>query len=218
MTDTSGSDEELTHLYKAANPVPPTPSDEIWPKIEAKLPGGSAQAHPRVEPMSRLPRGPVWKWAAAAGVVLAIGVGIGRSSVAAPDGDVAIRPPRTVDPLPASQPSLQAFDALTRSRIADLEPLLTMISTDGDGGRYDPQMGEWAKGQLNRTRLALDSPGASDPVVRAVLEDLELILMQVATLADVGEARASQEMSLIARAIDEQGLLDRVRAMSARGP
>ncbi|MGI9625394.1 MAG: hypothetical protein ACR2QM_01045 [Longimicrobiales bacterium] len=214
-------EDELGRLYKASQEVPSTPAAEMWPAIEAKLPTTSAEAGPSTVVSLPVRRSwPAWKWAAAAGVVLAIGVGIGRTSVVLPTEDGGpLTPVAAVDPPPpAGEPSLRAFTAHTRGRIADLEPLLTMIAADAGGGRYDPQLGDWAKSQLNRTRLALDSPGASDPTVRHVLEDLELILMQVATLGDIGEARANQEMGLIAQALEEQGLLDRVRAMRVRGP
>ena len=231
MNEKPESEDELGRLYEARNPVPPTPASEMWSAVAAELPTASAEARPSavVSLAARRSR-PVWQWAAAAGVVLAIGVGIGRMTVAVPTGGVGPatpvagtgQPPAAggslVGESSVGQPSLQAFNAHTRSRISDLEPLLTMIAADAEGGRYDPQLGDWAKKQLNRTRLALDSPGASDPAVRNVLQDLELILMQVAALDDIDEARANQEMSLIAQALDEQGLLDRVRAMRAWGP
>jgi hypothetical protein len=62
------------------------------------------------------------------------------------------------------------------------------------------------------TRLLLDSPAASDPRLRDLLEDLELVLAQVARLRASPHA---EELTFIAAAMDERDVVPRIRTAAA---
>ena len=227
-------DEQMGRIYASQVPVPPTPADEMWGVIEGQLPDAKTEKdvlalRPRGASSSPTRRGPrEWTrtlaWPLAAGIALLVGIGLGRTTVGpavaeGPDGAPAEMPTATVAESPESfDASRGAYQVLARQRVAGLEPLLTMISADARRGQYDPQVAEWADQQLTRTRLALDRPGAEDPAIRELLQDLELILAQVASLDRYPEERAGQEMGLIAQALDDGDLLARVRAVRTVGP
>ena len=65
---------------------------------------------------------------------------------------------------------------------------------------------------LLTTRLLLDSPASDDPRLRALLEDLELVLAQVVRLqVDQG----GTELELIRQALEQRDVLPRLRTAVA---
>jgi hypothetical protein len=95
-----------------------------------------------------------------------------------------------------------------------------MVRADARSGRVDPQIGSWATGLLRQTRLLLDRTERSDPALRALLEDLELVLVQVVGASELGgadEARASAEMSLTLECIEQREVLPRIQAFVPAG-
>ena len=71
------------------------------------------------------------------------------------------------------------------------------------------QLGRWGRDVLTSTRLLLDSPAGDDPRLRALLDDLELVLVQVIQLS--GAPLEADERALIDRALEERDLLPRIR-------
>ena len=57
------------------------------------------------------------------------------------------------------------------------------------------------------TRLLMDSPAAQDPKLRSLLEDLELVLVQVARLRG-GKSR--EDLDLIHQAVEQGDVLSRL--------
>lgn len=217
-------DDGMGKLYARHVPVPPTPTEAMWRAIATELPD-------RRDELARRRWTRMVAWPLAAGIVLAMGVALGRASMqpeAAPDRVAGSDGPAVEAPAGEASPATsgladtegtnQAYRVLTRERVAGIEPLLAMVAADARSGRYDPQVAEWAGRQLTRTRLALDRPGAEDPQIRALLQDLELILAQVASLNGLPRDRAGAELGLIAQALDDGTLLARVRAVRTVGP
>jgi hypothetical protein len=66
---------------------------------------------------------------------------------------------------------------------------------------------------LTSTRLLLDSPAASDVRFKNLLEDLELVLAQIAMLQS---GRTRQEIDLITDALEERDVVPRIRSAVAR--
>jgi hypothetical protein len=79
-----------------------------------------------------------------------------------------------------------AYTLATARHFTAVEALLTSFQTSPRDARADAQMASWARALLSQTRLLLDSPAATDPVRRKLLQDLELVLVQMTQLsADV---------------------------------
>jgi hypothetical protein len=77
------------------------------------------------------------------------------------------------------------------------------------------QLGRWARDVLGSTRLLLDSPAASDPRLRALLDDLELVLAQIVQLS--GAPLTDAERTLLERSVRERDLLPRIRSAVPAG-
>lgn len=168
---------------------PATPRDEIWARIEAARQASAPQtARPVIDLTSRRPR-PRWGLGLlAAAAVLVVGIGIGRFVV-----------PRATNPNP---PILAAVDAGMPAEspafrfvtVATLSQMKTLL-TEYDADRINDDFRAAARDLLSTTRLLLSSPRLTDPGMRQLLEDLELMLVQVARLSRTGQG-------------DERGFID----------
>jgi hypothetical protein len=71
----------------------------------------------------------------------------------------------------------------------------------------DAQLASWARDLLTNTRLLLDSPAASDPQRRRLLEDLELVLVQ---MVELGPDHRMPDRPMIDRTLDRDHVLTRL--------
>jgi hypothetical protein len=150
---------------------------------------------------------------AAASVVLALGVGVGRWSAPVPavgDEDGAVTAPAS-----ARAPATAGVRFATARHLNDAEALLDFVSADARQGRVDRDLARWGSGLLTQTRLLLDSRVADEPEVRGVLEDLEIVLAQIALLGDPGfdTERMRSELDLISRGVTDAGVRARIRSV-----
>lgn len=76
-----------------------------------------------------------------------------------------------------------AYTLATVRHFTAVEALLTSFQASSHDARGDAQMAAWARALLSQTRLLLDSPAASDPTRRKLLQDLELVLVQMTLLS-----------------------------------
>ena len=92
------------------------------------------------------------------------------------------------------------------------EALLVTLRADLRSGRQDSTVGKWATSLLGTTRLMMDSPASQDPQLRRLLEDLELVLAQIARLP--GANADTTELRIIDEAMRRRQVLTRLRAMA----
>ncbi|MHB1299073.1 MAG: hypothetical protein ACYC0B_11145 [Gemmatimonadaceae bacterium] len=217
------TDERLQEMIDGAAAsyrVPKDPPlDAMWARIEREhfdasptLGGAVTHAHADGSHLASR-RGGLRRWLApAAGIAatLLVGIGIGRYTAAGPGlpivGDVSggtasiERPSNVADPLQRT----------TSAYLDDAEMLLASLPKDSRG--LDPSFVTNAREMLTRTRVLLDSPVASDPQLREVLEDLELVLAQAVRLRAASRA---QDLTFIAEAMDERDMVPRLRTAAA---
>jgi len=201
MTERDRFEEFVRSAINEVDPAPPVPRDEMWARI----------ADARRFQRSRTPdRKLTWiAWPLGLAATLALGIGIGRVSVARQTVP-AVSAPATV----AAAPTGQAGDLIDSAyRVAAVEHLsrAEVLLTSVSSGTIDPQVIRWSKEMLTTTRLMLDSPGGSDPRIRQLLEDLELLLTQIA-VSNTGGRRQS-ELDLIQHGIEQTDVLPRLRAV-----
>ena len=205
------------------NRPPTTPKDAIWSAIEGALVEEGTPSEADVVSLASAgskKQASTHRWqqgwgvwvAAAAAAVLVVGVGIGRMSVTPPAGsvlEVAISPEAQ-----ARSMRSVAVDYLTRT-----ESLLTMVSSDARAGTVDAEMAQWGRRLLLQTRLLMDSPVVEDPVIRQLLDDLELILIQVAGLSSAGpdSAHDREELEMITEGLADQDMMLRIRSAIPTG-
>jgi len=98
--------------------------------------------------------------------------------------------------------------------LAMTEALLVSLRADMKAGRRDTTVAAWATNLLGTTRMLLDSPASKDVQMKKLLEDLELVLAQIARLpAASGD---STDLELIDRAVKQRQVLTRLRAIEPR--
>jgi hypothetical protein len=117
------------------------------------------------------------------------------------------------EPQPAESPL--PYRLAAAEHLALTETLLTTVSADARAGRADSSITLWARDLLGTTRMLLDSPAARDPKLARLLQDLELVLAEVAQLHPT---RGGEELRAIDRAVRQRGVLSRLRATMPAGP
>ena len=179
---------------------PETPREEMWAAIEAER--RRRRDAPRVVVLR-----PAWRWGVGMAAVLLVGIAIGRW----------IRPTaETSTPSPlAAQPGNVAYRLAATQYLGRTEALLAGFQADAPLGQLDPQFVAQARDLLSSTRLLLDSPAGNDPQLRPLLEDLELMLAQIALLSTGQEKR---DVELIIQGIDQKSVLTRLRTAIPSGP
>lgn len=197
MTDEK-FEEFLGEAAKGYRAPPPTPRDEIWARIQASR-------KPVIDLASRR-RAPWVGPLVALAATLLIGIGIGRLTT----------PPA---PNPETVAAANAARANSVVRFAAREHFgqVNVLLTDYETGQINADFHADARALLARTRMLLSAERLSDPPTRALLEDLELLLVQVARLAPAQKGQAA-ERALIDNNMAERAIRLRLRDAIPAGP
>jgi len=105
-------------------------------------------------------------------------------------------------------------DYATTRHLGRAATLLTAFRIDQGTPGSEQDLAVWARELLGDTRMFLDMPVARSPVERALLEDLELVLIQIARL---GPGAPDFERQLARESMEGQGTLRRLRAATVAG-
>ena len=151
----------------------------------------------------------------AAAAVLVMGIAIGRMS----NQPARLPTARVGAPAPGTPMTGDAYRVAVAQHLSRTETLLASFRADAAGGRVDASTAEWAGQMLSTTRLLLDSPAADDPRLRTLLEDLELVLAQIAALPTRSDTvtTPNTEVDLARRAVEEKHLLPRMQTLAPAG-
>jgi hypothetical protein len=104
----------------------------------------------------------------------------------------------------------EPYRQATTEYLGQTVALLTALPAATRDGRPDARFVTQAGELLTTTRLLLDSPAAaSDPRLKGLLEDLELVLAQLSRLPS---EHGKTELNLIAEALVQRDVVPRVRA------
>ena len=116
---------------------------------------------------------------------------------------------------PPSTSTTSAYQIAAIHHLSDAEALLTSFRTRSAADQQmDAQLASWARDLLSNTRLLLDSPVASDPQRRPLLEDLELVLVQIVQLSP---GSTQQDRELIEKTLQQDHVLTRLRTAIPAG-
>ena len=179
---------------------PETPREEMWRRIVAAR--ARRQQHVLVQHR--------WlHWGLGIAAVLVLGIGIGRWTARGPQGTEP-----TVGRVPSEAGTL-AYRVAAAQYLSRTEALLTGFRTEARPSAPDAQFAAQARDLLTTTRLMLDSPAARDGRLKALLEDLELVLAQIAQLPAGGD---KEDVQLITQGLDERSVLLRLRTAIPAGP
>jgi hypothetical protein len=184
--------EELMRQMAEEYPPPPDPRTELmWRVIEAR---------------AFAPRARRW-WTGPLALAATLIVGIGVGYFAGRRGTDSL-PSR---PVAAGQPAQFAirespFVGVATNYLEQTTSLLIAVGGDLQSGQVPGGTVTRARDLLSTTRLLLDS-GIDDPRLRELLEDLELVLAQVARLQQNADA---PDGALITQALNERDVLPRL--------
>ena len=201
------------------------PKFEQWLKNAARTTYHAPRTPPREEMWTRiaterqrragrvLALRPWMRWALAAAAVLALGIGIGRWTVHQQPVPVAANGTPAAAPNDSSRDL--AYQVAATQYLSRTEALLTSFRADAPEGGGAARFAAQARDLLTTTQLMLDSPAGDDPRMRALLEDLELVLVQISQLGARGEA---QETDLIREGMNQTNVLPKLRSAIPAGP
>jgi len=199
--------QDAAHTYNRPPDERHMPLDDMWTAIEAQA-----------FPAARAPRHTQWLRIAAA---LVVGVGIGRVSLSlgsrkapAPLTSTAARPD-SANRLTVAQVPAQTLDPTTSRYLGQAAALLIALPAETNVGRPDQSFINRANELLLTTRLLLDSQSGSDPGLRNLLEDLELVLVQVVRLEKERNPSRRTDLELIQQALDQRDVIPRLRTAAS---
>lgn len=183
------------------------PRLEMWAAIQAAR--RTAAATPR--------RRPPWTLLSAIAAALLVGVAIDRVALRDP---AAPAPPAVAVAPPPSDPSdpSRLYRMAAAQTLTQAEALLTAFRASGtpqESRAGMQQLGSWGRQVLGSTRLLIDSPAGDDPQLRALLEDLELVLVQIIQLS--GGKLDPADRELVKGALETSDLLPRIRTAVPAG-
>jgi hypothetical protein len=210
MKDDERLDTTIRELAGGLHVPPPTPRAEIWERVQAE------RAARRQRPSGRLSGRVRWVgWAVGLAATLALGVALGRLSMRPEAGSPVAAglevAPDEGDLIPA------AYRLATAEHLGRVETFLTVFTAEAPGGRLATADFELpARQLLRRTRVLQRSPVTTDDVaLRALLDDVEFVLLQIAAFAQVGDG---QELGFVEQGINERSVMLRLRSALPSGP
>jgi hypothetical protein len=198
-------ENKFDEALRGLNVPPAPPLDEMWAVIEDAHFNDVRATMPATR-VSRLP----WL-AAAATLILGIGIGhylpIGeaRSADGSESPSVAAANANPAD----TSAVAEAYRDQTTQYLGQAAALLIALPTRTVSTKTDAVFAGKATDLLVTTRLLMDSPAGQDPKLRGLLEDLELVLVQIARLR--GERNRS-DLDLIHQAVEQGDVLSRLNS------
>jgi hypothetical protein len=200
--DDNRLDELLADAARTYRPPPDARLDAIWSRVEAE----AFAAQPAR-------RAPGWRvFAGAMAATLLFGVLLGRATASRNlPSPAAAGPDRTSGQM-ASSPAGDPYQLTTQEFLGRTAVLLAALPSKGRPGVNDERLTEQARQLLGTTRLLLDSPVGHEQRMKDLLEDLELVLAQVARLQT---QRPGEALTLINEALEERDVVPRIRSAVA---
>jgi len=210
-------DERTREALRGYRVPPAPPLDEMWLAIEERHFGAPVvslvdRAQSRgITARRRWFAAPSWGVVVAAiAAALIVGVALGRMS-------------RGIAPIVADNgregqydywtANAEPYRQATTEYLGQTVALLTALPAAARDGQPDARFATQASDLLTTTRLLLDSPAAaSDPRLKSLLEDLELVLAQLSRLPS---EHGGTELNLITEALEQRDVVPRVRAAAA---
>ena len=214
------NDDELDALMRDAartynRPLELPRTETLWTAIERALPAVDAErpalsvlrggaATPFIVKRTSLWTSPWLRTAA----VLVLGVALGRASVRRETGHATPIGVRTTTIVTPASGRPRPDQIATSEYLGETAALLSALPSELRATRSDPSYLSRADALLLQTRLLLDSPAASDPALRSLFDDLEVVLAQVVRLHT---NRDQTRIDLLNDAIQQRDVMPRLR-------
>jgi len=212
-------DDQLRQAAHDYNAPPETPRDLMWDRIVAERAARKeaegiekADQKGRVLPFDSFRRSTFRPVRLAAGIaaLLALGIGLGRMTAPAPKSPA----PTTVVTEAAPRGGEVAYRLAATEHLSQSETFLTLFRASVRQGGNEQLASSTARQLLATNRLLLDSPAATDNRTRLLLQDLELVLAQIAQLSG---RPSSPDLDFITNGLDDSGVMSRLRTAVPSG-
>ncbi len=208
-------DAWLTRAAPHVHAPTATPRLEMWTAIRASQRTNSS-AQPDVTGVRPLRR---TRWFLPAAIAAAMLAGVAVDRLVITTADTARVAGKLATPAPAApaDPS-KLYQLAAEQTLTQAEALLTAYRASDVATRNPAsaqQLGTWGRDILSSTRLLIDSPAGDDPRLRALLGDLELVLVQIINLS--GTPLDADDRSLIDGALRDRDLIPRIRTAVPAG-
>ena len=205
--DENRFDEVIRDLPQNFKTPSEPPLDEMWKVIEDAHFNSPASTRRPAGMSSRAP----WL-AAAAALVIGIGIGhyvpLGKTQQSG-NGAFSVASTQRLAAGADTSAIADAYRDQTSNYLGQAAALLISLPPQNASGKADAAFAGKAADLLVTTRLLMDSPAAQDPKLRSLLEDLELVLVQIARLR--GE-RNKGDLDLIHQAVEQGDVLSRLNS------
>jgi hypothetical protein len=208
-------EDRLREAAREYNEPPETPREAMWAAIQAKRAEAEVErveeskAKKGILPFIRFhPSRPV-RLAAGIAAILALGFGLGRVTWR----PAPIRPPTTIASEGRPRGN-EAYRITATEHLSQSEAFLTLFRTSLGRGGSEQLASATARQLLATNRLLLDSPAAADSRTRLLLQDLELVLAEIAQLSPQPRSR---DLDLIKEGLEQGSVLSRLRTAVPAG-
>lgn len=214
-------DDQLRESARDYNTPPPTPKEEMWAAIQAKRTERTEktqktqkteESRPGIVPLRPLRHLRHLRWPVGIAALLALGIGLGRLS--APRSGSSKPPVVAVAIDSAPRSNDVAYRIVATEHLSQSEAFLTLFRTSVRRGGNEELASATARQLLATNRLLLDSPAAGDAKTRLLLQDLELVLAEIAQLSP---RPSSPDLDLITEGLERGGVMSRLRTAVPSG-
>lgn len=116
--------------------------------------------------------------------------------------------PRTDSRRPSAERNL-AYQLVVLKHLAGSEAMITSFRAGARSGEMDAQISAWSRELLSTTRLLESSEVTSDPVMKRLLEDLDLVISQIVQYSSHGTTNPD-ELDLIEQSIKKRDVMSEI--------
>ena len=210
-------DEWIGRKAPSLNAPGRVPRLEMWEAIQAARQAQLDAQAGRIAGVTPLRRGH-WGLISAIAAAVLLGVALDRYGLRTIDRPEARKLAEAPATSTASGDPSRLYRMAAAQTLTQAEALLTAYRANGlpaTNPAAARQLGRWGRDILGSTRLLIDSPAGEDPQLLALLEDLELVLVQIVQLA--GDPLDATDRALIDQALEDRSLLPRIRTAVPAG-
>lgn len=118
---------------------------------------------------------------------------------------------RTTTSTRADESTALSYRLVMLKHLAGSEAMITAFRSAASRGEVDAQIAAWSKELLSTTRMLEASSASDDPMMKRLLEDLDLVLAQIKQYVTRG-TNNPDDLDLIEQSIIKRGVITKLRS------
>jgi hypothetical protein len=104
-----------------------------------------------------------------------------------------------------------AYPLVVLQHLAGSEAMITAFRSSAERGKVDAQIASWSRELLSTTRMLEASSVTDDPMMKRLLEDLDLVITQISRYVTRGTVD-HDDLDLIEQSINRRGIITKLRS------